>query len=308
METPMEAFNVVCSGRPIVAWSVVYIWNERHPVRAEINVCISVRHLLYYLGPEPISLRCTKQHLLEFLSSPSFGNAAKLDSPRATKRRADMEHVTAQLRDFWPSQQSKIDSLDYPTLREINKHQELPLARIKKIMRIDEDVRAHMISSEVPVLLAKAAEIFIEELTLRAWYHTEESKRKTIQRSDISTACARCDMFDFLIDIVPREDAMKPSRPPMESVTYVEPENPVQHVIPQPSQESIVYLSCPPSGFTGEQVLQIDNGHGQILQATQIGPSIPLSTTAGAQGHTIQIVGVPGSSFTFAAPGTVHHQ
>ncbi|TKR93790.1 hypothetical protein L596_008185 [Steinernema carpocapsae] len=233
-----------------------------------------------------------------------------------------MENVTAQLRDFWPNQQAKIDNLDFPTLREINKHQELPLARIKKIMRIDEDVRAHMISSEVPVMLAKAAEIFIEELTLRSWYHTEESKRKTIQRSDISTACARCDMFDFLIDIVPREDTGKQPRPSTSAeVVHHMMEQPHQPqmapmtpMTPMPQisqmaapQENIVYLTCPSTGFAGEQVLQIDNGHGQILQATQIGPSIPLSTTAGAQPHTIQIVGLPGNatSFTFAAP-TMH--
>lgn len=56
---------------------------------------------------------------------------------------------------------------------------ELPLARIKKIMKLDDDVK--MISAEVPVLFAKAAEIFIHELTLRAWLHTEESKRRTLQ-------------------------------------------------------------------------------------------------------------------------------
>jgi len=46
-------------------------------------------------------------------------------------------------------------------------------------MKLDDDVK--MISAEVPVLFAKAAEIFIHELTLRAWLHTEESKRRTLQ-------------------------------------------------------------------------------------------------------------------------------
>lgn len=59
------------------------------------------------------------------------------------------------------------------------KVQELPLARIKKIMKLDEDVK--MISAEAPVLFAKAAEMFIEELTLRAWIHTEDNKRRTLQ-------------------------------------------------------------------------------------------------------------------------------
>lgn len=59
------------------------------------------------------------------------------------------------------------------------KQQVLPLARIKKIMKLDEDVK--MISAEAPLLFAKAAEIFIHELTLRAWIHTEDNKRRTLQ-------------------------------------------------------------------------------------------------------------------------------
>lgn len=38
-----------------------------------------------------------------------------------------------------------------------------------------------MISAEAPVLFAKAAEIFINELTLRSWIHAEENKRRTLQ-------------------------------------------------------------------------------------------------------------------------------
>ena len=40
-----------------------------------------------------------------------------------------------------------------------------------------------MISAEVPVMLSKALELFITELSLRAWLQTEESKRRTVQVS-----------------------------------------------------------------------------------------------------------------------------
>lgn len=66
-----------------------------------------------------------------------------------------------------------------------------------------------MISAEAPIVFAKACEIFILELTMRAWIHTEENKRRTLQRSDIATAISKTDVFDFLIDIVPREDVNK---------------------------------------------------------------------------------------------------
>ena len=42
---------------------------------------------------------------------------------------------------------------------------------------------------------------------MRAWIHAEENKRRTLQRSDIASALSKSDMFDFLIDIVPREEA-----------------------------------------------------------------------------------------------------
>lgn len=42
--------------------------------------------------------------------------------------------------------------------------------------------------------------------------HAEENKRRTIQKSDIATAVSKSDMYDFLIDIVPREtDLLKGS-------------------------------------------------------------------------------------------------
>lgn len=63
-----------------------------------------------------------------------------------------------------------------------------------------------MISGEAPIIFAKACEIFILELTLRAWTNTEDNKRRTLQRGDISMAITKNDTFDFLIDIVPREE------------------------------------------------------------------------------------------------------
>merc|ERR1719328_443060 len=75
-------------------------------------------------------------------------------------------------------------------------------------MKLDEDVK--MISAEAPVLFGKACEMFIHELTMRAWVHTEDNKRRTLQRNDIAMAITKYDQFDFLIDIVPRDD-IKPT-------------------------------------------------------------------------------------------------
>uniref|UniRef100_A0A8D2MSS4 Nuclear transcription factor Y subunit gamma n=1 Tax=Zonotrichia albicollis TaxID=44394 RepID=A0A8D2MSS4_ZONAL len=110
------------------------------------------------------------------------------------------------LQSFWPRVMEEIRNLTVKDFRV----QELPLARIKKIMKLDEDVK--MISAEAPVLFAKAAQIFITELTLRAWIHTEDNKRRTLQRNDIAMAITKFDQFDFLIDIVPRDELKPPKR------------------------------------------------------------------------------------------------
>jgi len=85
-------------------------------------------------------------------------------------------------------------------------------------MKSDEDVK--MISAEAPILFAKGCDIFITELTMRAWIHAEESKRRTLQRSDIAQAISKSDMFDFLIDIVPREVAQQHAALPTQPFDY----------------------------------------------------------------------------------------
>ena len=55
----------------------------------------------------------------------------------------------AALDGFWPKAAEEIRTMSMADL----KRQELPLARIKKIMKLDEDVK--MISAEAPVLFGK---------------------------------------------------------------------------------------------------------------------------------------------------------
>lgn len=67
-----------------------------------------------------------------------------------------------------------------------------------------------------PIMFSKACEsefggitadaVFISELTCRAWLVAEGHKRRTLQKSDVAAAIAFSDVFDFLIDIVPRDD------------------------------------------------------------------------------------------------------
>ncbi|PSK41000.1 hypothetical protein C7M61_000667 [Candidozyma pseudohaemuli] len=134
------------------------------------------------------------------------------------------------LMQYW---QETIDSIENDD-HDFKNHQ-LPLARIKKVMKTDEEVR--MISAEAPILFAKGCDVFITELTMRAWIHAEENKRRTLQKSDIAAALTKSDMFDFLIDVVPREEEKPKKSFPGQSRTgsYVTTSSqPPMHHLPQP--------------------------------------------------------------------------
>lgn len=106
----------------------------------------------------------------------------------------------SSLKKFWGKQLQSMQELPVGTEQDFKNHNDLPLARIKRIMKSDEDVR--MISAEAPVLFAKACELFILELSLRSWAYSEGNKRRTLQKEDIQTAIRRTDIFDFLVDVI----------------------------------------------------------------------------------------------------------
>ena len=76
----------------------------------------------------------------------------------------------------------------------------LSFRRIFIALHRHQDVR--MISAEAPVLFAKACEVFILELTLRAWCYSEQNKRRTLQKEDVQMAIKKTDIFDFLEQII----------------------------------------------------------------------------------------------------------
>ncbi|XP_037120036.1 nuclear transcription factor Y subunit gamma isoform X3 [Syngnathus acus] len=210
------------------------------------------------------------------------------------------------LQSFWPRVMEEIRNLTVKDFRV----QELPLARIKKIMKLDEDVK--MISAEAPVLFAKAAQIFITELTLRAWIHTEDNKRRTLQRNDIAMAITKFDQFDFLIDIVPRDD-LKPPKRQEEMRQTVAPAEPVQYyftLAQQPGavqvqgaqqgqqaaaaqtattiQPGQIIIAQPQQGQSAPVAMQVGDQQVQIVQAAAGGQA--QTAQAQAQGQTMQVM------------------
>ncbi|KAG5314112.1 NFYC factor, partial [Acromyrmex charruanus] len=166
------------------------------------------------------------------------------------------------------------------------KTQSLPLARIKKIMKLDGDVK--MISAEAPMLFAKAAEIFIHELTLRAWVHTEDNKRRTLQRNDIAMAVTKYDQFDFLIDIVPR-DEIKQSKAQNEATVRTSMNSDQVHYYFQlAQQQASANQGVQNSGTTTQPIQIVQPSSGQI-QTINIGSPVEQESTNTTTAQTVTV-------------------
>merc|ERR1719493_454497 len=132
-------------------------------------------------------------------------------------------------------------------------------------MKLDEDVK--MISAEAPVLFAKAAEMFIHELTMRAWIHTEDNKRRTLQRNDIAMAITKYDQFDFLIDIVPRDDIRPATRKDDSSVRMAPDQVSYYFQLAQQHQQSLQNNSSSSGGPQQQSSQQQIQGQQQVVQS-----------------------------------------
>ncbi|XP_034942672.1 nuclear transcription factor Y subunit gamma-like isoform X2 [Chelonus insularis] len=185
------------------------------------------------------------------------------------------------LTSFWPKVTEEIKKITNVDL----KTQSLPLARIKKIMKLDGDVK--MISAEAPLLFSKAAEIFIHELTLRAWIHTEDNKRRTLQRNDIAMAISKYDQFDFLIDIVPR-DELKQSKAQSENVVRTSMNSDQVHYYFQLAQQQASNQTVQNNGATAQPIQIIQPSTGQI-QTINLGSPVDQNSPNSSTAQTVTV-------------------
>ncbi|KAL6762190.1 histone-fold-containing protein [Haematococcus lacustris] len=217
------------------------------------------------------------------------------------------------LREFWSDQMREVEQV--PSDPAEFKNHQLPLARIKKIMKSDEDVR--MISAEAPVLFAKACEMFILELTLRAWQHAEENKRRTLQRNDVAAAITRTDIFDFLLDLVPREDLKLEdgASNALANTPASAAVPPPQGLAPSPTQASMPAPPTPPAPHMASAA-------SMSMQQPPLGmsmyPAFPMYPGApGGMGQGMDpshmmmgmgppFMGMPGQPWPGAMPGVMH--
>ncbi|KAK9455081.1 histone-fold-containing protein [Dipodascopsis uninucleata] len=78
----------------------------------------------------------------------------------------------------------------------------LPLSRVKRIIKLDEDVRA--CSNPAAFAIAVATEMFIKHICEQGAQISKNDKRKTLLYKDLANAVDRSDELEFLTDVIPR--------------------------------------------------------------------------------------------------------
>ena len=89
-----------------------------------------------------------------------------------------------------------MESSDQKSDSATEKIVKLPLSRIRSIIKVDPDIS--IASHDAVVLIAKATELFIQEIALEAHSFALQKKRKTIQKPDIALAIEGTDCMAFL--------------------------------------------------------------------------------------------------------------
>jgi hypothetical protein len=109
---------------------------------------------------------------------------------------------------------------------------QLPLSRIKRVMRADDSVamigtcfccNLHDAASEfnfphpcpaslfccsgndAPLIMSKACEFFISELSVGSWLHARVQKRRTLLKKDVVVAASNMPLCNFLSAIMPTD-------------------------------------------------------------------------------------------------------
>ncbi|XP_034653217.1 DNA polymerase epsilon subunit 4 [Drosophila subobscura] len=73
---------------------------------------------------------------------------------------------------------------------------QLPLGRVKSIMKLDPDL--HLATQEAVFTVTKAVELFIASLARESYKFTAQFKKKTVQKKDVDMAISVVDCLLFL--------------------------------------------------------------------------------------------------------------
>jgi nuclear transcription factor Y gamma len=108
-----------------------------------------------------------------------------------------LESKQQMIHEFWRKKQEEIEAIE-----DFNKHA-IPMRRLKKV--ISGNKGKMMMRFDTPSFLTKVCEIFVQELSLRAWMCAHSQDRRIILDSDIADAIASMDPSDFFNKVLPTD-------------------------------------------------------------------------------------------------------
>ncbi|KAF9582683.1 hypothetical protein BGW38_010894 [Lunasporangiospora selenospora] len=123
---------------------------------------------------------------------------------------------------------------------EVKGATQLPVARIKRIVKEDADVS--MVSNDAVFLISMATELFLASFANKAYNIAKLEKRKAVSYKDLATAVSRYEWLEFLQDVVPRtmplSAAIEKQKVAKEKAEQVETEDPEDEGQDQGQNES----------------------------------------------------------------------
>jgi len=110
------------------------------------------------------------------------------------------------IEEYWINQSLNIQSID--SLSHNYKKTNLPLSRLRRIMRGEDEIKFQMglqkcnLSTDAPIVMNLACNLFIKELVLKAFTHTKEKDRVTLVEGDLLNSLVHDEMYDFFMDFI----------------------------------------------------------------------------------------------------------
>lgn len=193
---------------PIIPTNTIPAKNIPSPIKKQHASTCNHPVTLPKVAQYPVIPKPPSNEINQLIAAPSIaqtvhdaeGEGGQMLDPKSIEFLSNLDDALAT---FWTGQLKEMHNLvtyKPQSEQDFKNHNDLPLARIKRIMKSDEDVR--MIAAEAPVLFAKACEMFILEMSLRSYHYSENNQKKTLTREDVKDAISFTNIFDFLVDVI----------------------------------------------------------------------------------------------------------
>ncbi|CAN6326090.1 unnamed protein product [Urochloa humidicola] len=127
-------------------------------------------------------------------------------------RKPKPEFKKQTIQEFWGKKQEEMEAM-----KDFRKHP-IPMRRLRKVINAKKG--KIMMRTDSPSFLTKACELFVQELSFRAWMCANSHGRRIILGSDIAEAIASINSHDFLNNILGSEfNHIKPEVAQIENAT-----------------------------------------------------------------------------------------